>query len=156
MVNRDMSLDTVLILKIFRLGNWLYKNKKNIFFIPFYFVVKFFYRFLEIIYGFSMPFSLELGKGVCFKHGLYGIFISSKAVIGKDVIIMHQVTIGSNFNSDKTIVAPYIGNNVFIGPGAKIIGNVRLSDNSKVGANALLINQECEQGIYVSPKAKKI
>ncbi len=156
MINRDMTVDTILILKLFRLGKWLQKKKKNILFLPLYIVVKIFYRFVQIIYGFSMPFSIDLGERICFKHGFYGIFISSKAVIGNDVIIMHQVTIGSNFSSNKSIIAPYIGNNVFIGPGAKIIGDVRLPDNSKVGANALIINQECEQGIYVAQKATKI
>ena len=156
MVNRDILLDTILILKLFRLGTWLQNKKKNIFYIPFYVIVKLFYRFIEIICGFSMPFNIDLGGRICFKHGFYGIFISSEAIIGNDVIIMHQVTIGSNFSSNKSIVAPCIGNNVFIGPGAKIIGNVHLSDNSKVGENALLINQECEQGIYVSRKATKI
>lgn len=156
MINRDMTVDTILILKLFRLGKWLQKKKKNLFFLPFYVIVKIFYRFIQIIYGFSMPFSIDLGKRACFKHGFYGVFISSEAVIGNDVIIMHQVTIGSNFSSNKSIVAPCIGNNVFIGPGAKIIGYVHLPDNSKVGANALIINQECEQGIYVAQKATKI
>lgn len=156
MIDRSMTIDTVFILKLFFLGKRLRNKKKNIIFLPFYIFVKCTYRLLQIIYGFSMPFSVELGKNVCFKHGLFGIFISSEAVIKNNVIIMHQVTIGSNYTSNKPIMAPYIGDDVFIGPGAKIIGDVKIAAGSKVGANALIVNQDCEQGIYIAPKATKI
>lgn len=156
MINKTMTYDTRLILTIYRIGCYLNLRKKNIFLLPFYILNKLIYRLLEIIYGFSLPFSTKIGKNVCFKHGLYGVFISSKAIIGDNVIIMHQVTIGSNFGSDKDIVAPTIGNDVFIGPGAKIIGSVIIHDHSKIGANALLTNQICEQGIYITRRSEKI
>ena len=158
MVNIDMAMasDTRLILFLFRKGQWLQKNKSNIFLLPMYILIKIIYKFLEIIYGFSIPFQTKIGSNICFKHGLYGVFISSHAVIGNNVIIMHQVTIGSNYTSDKEITAPIVGDNVFIGPGAKIIGKVSIEDYSKVGANALIVDEYCPKGIYVSPKAKKI
>lgn len=156
MINIEMSNDTKFILFLFRKGQWLQRNKSNFLLIPIYILIKFTYRLFEIIYGFSIPFSTKIGSNVCFKHGMYGIFISSHAVIGDNAIIMHQVTIGSNFTSDKEIAAPKIGNNVFIGPGAKIIGKVSIEDYSKIGANALIINEYCSRGIYVSPKAEKV
>lgn len=75
---------------------------------------------------------------------IYGVNISSAATIGVNVIMMHQVIIGSNFGSGKKVIAPNIENNVFVGPEVKIIGNVIIEDNSKVGANSLLTNQICE------------
>lgn len=68
-------------------------------------------------------------------HGFYGIFISSAAKIGTGCTIFQQVTIGSNTLLDsKSGGAPTIGNNVYIGAGAKIIGNVKIGNNVRIGA----------------------
>lgn len=68
-----------------------------------------------------------------FPHGLYGIIVSHNAVIGKNVTIFHQVTIGEGKNG-----APIIGDNVLIGAGAKIIGNIRIGNNVKIGAGCVV------------------
>lgn len=72
-------------------------------------------------------------------HNLSGIYISNRARIGKDVVIFHQVTIGSNsLNDSKMNGSPTIGNNVYIGCGAKIIGNITIGDNCRIGANCII------------------
>lgn len=72
-------------------------------------------------------------------HGLCGIFISSGAKIGKGCTIFQQVTIGSNTIKDsKGFGAPCIGDNVFIGAGAKIIGNVLVGNNVRIGAGCVV------------------
>ena len=72
-------------------------------------------------------------------HGIYGIFISSGAKIGRNCTIFHQVTIGSNTLADSAgCGAPTIGNNVYIGCGAKIIGSVTIGDNVRIGANCVV------------------
>jgi len=72
-------------------------------------------------------------------HGLAGIFISYGAKIGEGCTIYHQVTIGSNTLPDsRGQGAPTIGSNVYIGAGAKIIGNVTVGDNARIGANAVV------------------
>lgn len=74
-----------------------------------------------------------------FPHGLYGIFISGGAKLGKNVIIFQQVTIGSNtLNDSNNLGIPEIGDNVYIGAGAKIIGNICIGDNCRIGANAVV------------------
>lgn len=75
-----------------------------------------------------------------FPHGICGIFVSGSARIGEECIIFHQVTIGSNFlpGSSKN-GAPIIGNNVYIGAGAKIIGAVHIGNNCRIGANAVVV-----------------
>ena len=65
----------------------------------------------------------------------YGIMIHSGASIGTDCIIMHQVTIGERHLG---YGVPHIGNGVFIGAGAKILGNITIGDNVKIGANAVV------------------
>ena len=67
-------------------------------------------------------------------HGLNGIIISHNAVIGKNVRIFHQVTIGEGKNG-----APVIGNNVIIGAGSKIIGGVVIGNNVSIAAGCVVM-----------------
>ena len=72
-------------------------------------------------------------------HGLAGIFISRGASIGPGCTIFHQVTVGSNTLADsRGMGAPVIGENVYIGAGAKIIGGVTVGDNARIGANCVV------------------
>lgn len=75
-----------------------------------------------------------------FPHGLSGIFISNMSKIGKNVVIFQQVTIGSNtIEGHPRSGSPVIGDNVYIGAGAKIIGNVTIGDNCRIGANCVVV-----------------
>ncbi len=97
-----------------------------------------YYRLMHS-YGASIPLRTKIDGMPQFPHRYYGIFISVGAKIGKDCVIFHQVTIGSNTLSDsKGNGAPQIGNNVYIGCGAKIIGNVKIGDNVRIGANCVV------------------
>lgn len=83
----------------------------------------FIYRFIMWLYGSSIPLNSKFEDIPIFPHGLYGIFISGGAIIGKNVTIFHHVTIGSVATTNsKNLGSPRIGNNVVIGVGAKIVG----------------------------------
>lgn len=72
-------------------------------------------------------------------HGIFGLFISKAAKIGKNCVIFQQVTIGSvTTKGSKHIGAPIVGDNVLIGAGAKIIGNVCIGNNVRIGANCIV------------------
>ncbi len=83
----------------------------------------------------------DIGFGASFatpphlQHGLNGIIVSHYAHIGKDAWIAQQVTIGQAIDKN---VAPTIGNNVIIGAGAKIMGDITIGDNVTIGANAVV------------------
>lgn len=97
-----------------------------------------YFSFLRL-YGAWIGLGATLDGWPVFPHGLYGIFISNKAHIGKNVVIFHQVTIGSNSLADsKNQGSPTIGDNVYIGAGAKIIGNCKVGNNCRIGANAIV------------------
>ena len=66
-------------------------------------------------------------------HGLNGIVIAGGAKIGRNVTISHQVTIGRSRGG-----APIIGDNVYIGPGAKIFGDIKVGNNVNIGANCVV------------------
>ncbi len=75
----------------------------------------------------------EIGPGLFIQHG-FATIIAAKS-IGKDCWINQQVTIGYSNSTD----SPVLGNNVVINAGAKIIGKVYIGDNSKAGANAVVV-----------------
>lgn len=87
-----------------------------------------------------------IGSPKCFAgkpilpHDVKGIFVSNQAKIGKNCTIFQQVTIGSNqLKGSKGFGAPVIGDNCYIGAGAKIIGNVHVGNNCRIGCNAVVV-----------------
>ena len=90
-------------------------------------------------------------------HGISGIFISSGAVIGTGCTIFQQVTIGSNTLMETSKSgSPIIGNNVYIGVGAKIIGRVRVGNNVRIGANCVVFQDIPDNSTVVSSKPRII
>ena len=97
-----------------------------------------------------------IGAGVKFSYGLVlmhpvGIVINSKVSGGKNVIIESGVVIG-----DEKGQAPLLGDNIFIGSGAKIIGGVRIGNNVKIGANAVVVKDVPDNVTVVGIPAKII
>ena len=88
----------------------------------------------------SIPLATTIEGKPSFPHGLNGIFISRGAVIGKNCVIFQQVTIGSNTLKDHSkLGSPVLGDNVYIGSGAKIIGKIKIGANVRIGANAVVV-----------------
>ena len=77
------------------------------------------------------------------------------ASVGNDCTLLHQVTIGSNIGSQKTLLAaPKVGNRVFIGAGAKIIGDLEIGADAVIGANALVLDNVPADARVRAPKAQ--
>lgn len=85
-------------------------------------------------------------------HGINGIVIHPTCVIGKNVTIMHQVTIGTR----KVNKSAVIGDNVFIGAGAKILGDISIGNNVKIGANAVVLEDIPDNSTVVGNPARII
>lgn len=89
-------------------------------------------------YGSGVPINVSVNPFIA-PHGFYGIFISQSAEIGRNCTIYQHVTIGSNqLESSPGYGAPKIGDNVLIGAGAIIIGNVKIGNNVNIGANCIV------------------
>ncbi|MDM0611805.1 hypothetical protein QTH09_12320 [Clostridium perfringens] len=82
-----------------------------------------------------------------------GIIIHKDVVLGDYCTIYHQVTIGSNDKGNVNDVAK-IGNNVYIGSGAKIIGPLNIGNNVKIGANAVVVSDLPENSVAIGVPAK--
>lgn len=109
------------------------------------------YRRFQVKYNSFFPLSTKVASMPIFPHGLNGIFISQGAEIGKDCVIFHQVTIGSNTLADsKGQGSPIIGDNVYIGAGAKIIGKVTIGNNARIGANCVVTKDVPDNTTVVS------
>lgn len=142
-------------IKIYRFGNWIYYHVK----IP---VIR---QFLNMIYKFlyflisKQIFNVEInakatiGKNINLPHHGNGVIIG-QAVIGDNVIIRPQVIIGKTIKSGSKV--PIIGNNVDIGAGAKILGNITIGHNVKIGANAVVIKDVPSNSTVVGIPGKVI
>ena len=78
-----------------------------------------------------------IGKNLFIDHGM-GVVIGETCIIGDNVTLFHGVTLGGT-GKEKGKRHPTIGNNVFIGSGAKILGNITIGNNVKIGANSVIL-----------------
>lgn len=91
------------------------------------------YRRMALKTGISIPRNV-FGAGLCIPH--FGtIVVNAASKVGENCMIHASVNIGTNGGSS---IAPVIGNNVYIGPGAKIFGEITIADNCYIGANAVV------------------
>lgn len=95
--------------------------------------------------GFSIPLNV-FGPGLCIVH--YGtIVVSSNAKVGANCRIHPSTCIGASGGKPE---APTIGDNVYIGPGAKIYGGIELANNIAVAANAAVNKSFLKEGILIA------
>lgn len=80
-----------------------------------------------------------IGKRLVIDHGM-GIVIGETAEIGDDCLIYHGVTLGGT-GHDTGKRHPTIGNNVLISTGAKVLGPFKVGDNSRIAANAVVLQE---------------
>lgn len=96
--------------------------------------------------GFSIPINV-VGKGLCISH-IGTIIISEYATVGKNFRVHAGVNIGADFRNHNA--APNIGDNVYIGPGAKLFGDIYIADNIAVGANSVVNKSFYEPNISIA------
>jgi serine O-acetyltransferase len=80
-----------------------------------------------------------IGRKADFGHAFvlihsYGVVINTQVRGGNNIFLEHDVTIGAEKGK-----APVLGNNIFIGAGARVIGGIQIGDNVKIGANAVVL-----------------
>lgn len=91
----------------------------------------------KVLNGCVIGRGVEFGKGFVIMHGV-GVVINSGVRGGENIVIESGVVIGTARNG-LPVKVPVLGNNIFIGSGAKILGGIRVGNNVKIGANAVVI-----------------
>lgn len=95
-----------------------------------------------------------IGKNLFIDHG-FGVVIGETCIIGDNVIIYQGVTLGGT-GKESGKRHPNVGNNVFIGSGAKILGNINIGNNVKIGAGAVVLSDVLDNVTVVGVPAREV
>ncbi len=98
----------------------------------------------KMSYSFTTSVPINVcGPGLSIAH--FGtLYINSNSKIGKNLRIQSGVTIGGSYSTPNKF--PVLGDNVYIGTGAKVIGGVTIADDVAIGANAVVVKDILEPG----------
>lgn len=131
-------------IQLYRVANRLYKLKIPI-------IPKVIKLLIFLIYNSSIPYECEIGKNTKLGYGGIAVVIHKKAKIGENCVISQCVTIGGKKGCTEL---PIIGNNVFIGAGANILGNITIGDNCIIGANSVVVKSIPSNSVVAGVPAK--
>ncbi len=134
------------VTKLYRIGNWLHRHH-----VPF--AAMFFKAFIRLIFNCAVDPRTQIGKGSFFAYGGIAVVVHRNAIIGENVTISQSVTIGGR-SGYKTL--PVIGNNVYIGAGAMVLGNVTIGNNATIGAGAVVLKDVAIGEVWAGVPAKKV
>ena len=138
-------------LLLLRTSEYYMNCKKGFFNKIIHFLIKYNKYKLGLKLGFTIPENVAQ-EGLQLPH--YGtIVINAKTKIGKNCKIHVCTNIGT---ANKSSIAPIIGNNVYIGPGVKIYGEITIADNIKIAPNAAVSKSFLEENILIGGVPAKI
>lgn len=135
------------IMFYYKIAHFLYLKK-------FYFLARLISEIGKRKTGIEIHPGAIIGKNLFIDHG-YGVVIGETAIIGDNVTLFHGVTLGGT-GKEKGRRHPKVEDNVFIGSGAKILGNITVGKNSKIGANAVILKNVLENSTVVGIPGVKV
>jgi serine O-acetyltransferase len=94
-------------------------------------------QFGRFLTGIEIHPAARIGRGFFIDHGM-GVVIGETAVVGDNVTLFQGVTLGGT-GKEKGKRHPTLGNNIVVGAGAKILGNIAVGDNVKIGSNSVVL-----------------
>lgn len=113
---------------------------------------KFLDRELYLRFNCRIPGSATIGPGLRLGYGGIGVVIHDKAIIGKDVTIAQNVTLGGR---NRRLGPPRVGNNVYFGANSVFLGGT-IGDNAIVGAGSVVLEPVPENAVVAGNPAKII
>lgn len=114
-----------------RLSHWMWNHKLRL-------IARIYSNQVRRQTGIEIHPGARIGRRFFIDHGM-GVVIGETAIVGDDVMVYHDVTLGAR-SQDRGKRHPTIGNRVIIGSGARVLGAVTVGDGAKIGANALVTN----------------
>ena len=130
----------------YKISHFFYKNKH-------YFIARAISEFSKRRTGIEIHPGATIGDNLFIDHGM-GVVIGETTIIGNNVTLYHGVTLGGT-GKEKNKRHPIIEDNVTIGCGAKVLGNIIIQKNAKIGANAVVLNDVNENTTVVGIPAKE-
>lgn len=130
-----------------RVAHSLY-NRKH------FFIARLISQISRFLTGIEIHPGAQIGRRFFIDHGM-GVVIGETAEIGDDVMLFHQVTLGGT-GKDKGKRHPTVENNVIISAGVKVLGPIVIGENSKIGANAVVLHDIPKNATAVGIPAKVV
>lgn len=130
-----------------RMSHWLYLHHR-------FFLARMVSQIARHCTGIEIHPGAKIGRGLFIDHGM-GIVIGETAEVGDNCTIYHGVTLGGT-GHDVGKRHPTIGNNVLISTGAKVLGPFTVGDNSRIGANAVVLQEVPPNSTVVGVKARVV
>lgn len=123
-----------------KINHFLYKKHL-------YFISRLLSQLARFLTGIEIHPGAVIGRRLFIDHGME-IVIGETSIIGDDCTIYHGVTLGGT-GKEKKKRHPTLKNNIIVGCGAKVLGNIVISDNVKIGANSVVIKDVPENSTVV-------
>ncbi len=125
---------------IYRISHWFWKR-------DFQLIGRWVSQIARGVTGIEIHPGAAIGEGLFIDHGM-GVVIGETAIIGNDVTLYHGVTLGGT-NLSKGKRHPTINDRVTIGAGAKVLGNIIIGADSRIGANAVVVKSVPENSVVI-------
>lgn len=122
---------------VLRFGQWRMGIRRRWMRMPFSLLYRLMYRHVRNSYGIELPSTVQLGRRVIIEHQ-GGIVIHGLCKIGDDCIIRQNVTLGIR-NMDDLAAVPKLGKGVDVGAGAALLGEIRVGNGARIGANSVVL-----------------
>ncbi len=114
-----------------RINHWLWTHHLRL-------LARFFSQVARLLTGIEIHPGAQIGRRFFIDHGM-GVVIGETTIIGDDVTLYQGVTLGGT-GKEKGKRHPTLRNNVVVGGGAKILGNITIGENCRVGAGSVVLN----------------
>lgn len=135
---------------VYRFGRWRYTVSPAIVRKPLSLLYRFLFKLVQIVTGIELPCEVPVGHGLIIEHS-GGIVVSGFASFGTGCRIRNGVVIGLARTDDPC--APQLGDNVDVGAGAKLLGNIRIGNHVRIGANAVVLTDVPDHCVAVGVPA---
>jgi len=113
----------------YRIAHFLWNLKLKL-------IARIYSNWIRAVTGVEIHPAAKIGRRFFIDHGM-GVVIGATAVVGDDVMIYHDVTLGARTN-DAGKRHPTIGNNVVIGSGARVLGDINIGEGVRINANLVV------------------
>jgi serine acetyltransferase len=107
---------------------------------------------IALVMGAHIPPSIEVGSRLRIPHGGRGLVIHESCRIGSDVTLYHRVTLGQR---GPELLAPVLEDGVYVGTGAILLGAIRVHEDARIGAGAVVIKDVTAKSTYVGYPSRR-